>query len=107
MLIGVELDDRIQAAAADVGERRRQHLNRRVPDLPARWLQPANLHITLWFIGEVPEASLDRIIAALQSPAFPGPAFPLSLAGCGAFPPSGQARVLWIGVHQGLPEMRS
>ena len=107
VFIGVELDDRVKAAAADVAERLRQRLNRSVPDFRARWIEPANLHVTLWFIGEVPEASLDRIIAALQSPAFPSPAFPLSLAGCGAFPPSGQARVLWIGVHQGLPEMRS
>lgn len=107
VFIGVELDDRVKAAAADVAERLRQRLNRSVPDFRARWIEPANLHVTLWFIGEVPEASLDRIIAALQSPAFPSPAFPLSLAGCGAFPPSGQPRVLWIGVHQGLQEMRS
>ena len=40
-------------------------------------------------------------------PCVPQSAFPLSLAGCGAFPPSGQPRVLWIGVHQGLQEMRS
>ena len=106
VFIGVELDDRVKAAAADVAERLRQRLNQRVPDLRARWIEPANLHVTLWFIGDVPDGSVDRIVTALQSPAFAIPPFPLALAGCGAFPPSGQPRVLWIGVHQGLQEMR-
>jgi 2'-5' RNA ligase len=106
LFIGVELEDRVKALAADVAERLRQRLNRRLPDFHARWIEPANLHVTLWFIGEVPDESLDRIIAALQAPAFSSPAFPLSLGGCGAFPPSGQPRVLWIGVHRGLEEMR-
>jgi 2'-5' RNA ligase len=105
LFIGVELEDGAKAAAADVAERLRQRLNRRVPGLRARWIEPENLHITLWFIGEVPDARVDHIAEALKNPGFTIPPFDLSLGGCGVFPPSGQPRVFWIGVRHGSQEM--
>jgi 2'-5' RNA ligase len=104
LFIGVELDDRVKAAAAEVAERLRQRLTRRVR-LRARWIEPENLHITVWFIGELPDARVDQIAAALQTPKFTIPAFDLSLGGCGAFPPSGQPRVFWIAVRRGAEEL--
>jgi RNA 2',3'-cyclic 3'-phosphodiesterase len=105
LFIGVELDDRMRAAAADVAERLRQHLQRAVPELAARWIAPDNLHITLWFIGEVADAQGDAIAAVLKHTPFSIPQFDLGLAGCGAFPPSGPPRVFWIGVNRGGREM--
>jgi RNA 2',3'-cyclic 3'-phosphodiesterase len=105
LFIGVELDDRTKAAAADVAERLRQRLQRRVPELTARWIAPENLHITVWFIGEVDDKRADAIRAVLIRSAFDTPAFDLALAGCGAFPPSGAPRVFWVGVHRGGPDM--
>jgi 2'-5' RNA ligase len=105
LFIGVELDDRVKAAAADVAERLRQHLLRAVPGLVARWIAPENLHITLWFIGEVGDAQGDALANALKHPPSAMPTFDLGLAGCGAFPPSGPPRVFWIGVNRGAREM--
>jgi RNA 2',3'-cyclic 3'-phosphodiesterase len=105
LFIGVELDDRVKAAAADVAERLRQHLQRAVPELVARWIAPENLHITLWFIGEVADAHGDAIADVLKQSPFSIPPFDLGLAGCGAFPPSGPPRVFWIGVNRGAREM--
>jgi len=59
-----------------------------------------NLHITLWFIGEVDEVRAAAIVSALQPP-FPCEPFDVRLAGLGAFPPSGAQRVLWLGVSAG------
>ena len=105
LFIGVELDGAVRAAAADVAERLRQRLARAEPRLRARWIAPENLHITLWFIGEVPDPRAEAIQDALTRP-FGAPAFPLAIAGCGAFPPSGAPRVLWIGVGEGASGMR-
>lgn len=107
LFTGVELDDRMKAAAADVAERARQRLQRVAPGLDARWVPNENLHITLWFIGEVADERGQGVIEALKASAFVTSAFDLSLAGCGAFPPSGPPRVFWIGVRQGGVEMAS
>jgi 2'-5' RNA ligase len=105
IFIGVELDERTKAAAAGVVERLRRRLHRAAPDLQARWVAPANLHLTLWFIGEVAEGEAARTSAALSASPFETAAFDLELAGCGAFPPSGPPRVFWIGVRAGGDRM--
>jgi RNA 2',3'-cyclic 3'-phosphodiesterase len=106
LFIGIELDDRVKAAAGDVAERLRQRLLRAAPDLVARWVATDNLHITIWFIGEVPDDRGAAVGDALQSP-FTTPAFELVLGGCGAFPPSGPPRVFWVGVREGQASMSS
>lgn len=100
LFIGVELDDRVRGAAMDVAERLRQRLQRRAPQLEARWIDAPNLHVTVWFIGEVDEARASAIADALHPP-FETPSFQLSLGGAGAFPPSGRPRVFWIAVREG------
>lgn len=105
LFIGVELDPRVKAAAADVAERLRQRLTRAAPDVRARWVETENLHITLWFIGEAQPPRDAEIRAALESAPFSEPAFDLLIAGCGAFPPSGPPRVFWIGVQGGAAGM--
>lgn len=62
----------------------------------AKWVKPENLHLTLRFIGEVPEDRFHDIDAALAQ--IRAPAFEVELDGVGCFPPRGQARVLWVGV---------
>ncbi|CAO3408066.1 RNA 2',3'-cyclic phosphodiesterase [Azospirillum largimobile] len=64
----------------------------------ARWTEPENLHLTLRFIGEVPEDQAMDIDAALAE--IHAPAFPLSLDGVGVFGTGRKARVLWAGVER-------
>jgi RNA 2',3'-cyclic 3'-phosphodiesterase len=100
LFLGLELDDRTRAAVADVAERLRQRLQRAAPGLIARWIDPANLHVTLWFLGEVADDRVPHLSGTLNAP-FSTRAFDLSLRGCGAFPPSGPPRVFWIGLGDG------
>ena len=104
LFFGVELDEAVKAAAADVGERLRQRLGADAPDFEARWIAPENLHITIWFLGEVDDARADAVAAAF-APSLTVPSFELAVAGAGAFPPSGAPRVVWIGVRQGSEEL--
>jgi RNA 2',3'-cyclic 3'-phosphodiesterase len=106
LFIGVELDDRVKAAAGDVAERLRQRLQRAAPALVVRWVATENLHITIWFIGEVVDERAAAVEHVLRHP-FETRAFDLALAGCGAFPPSGPPRVFWIGVGAGQAAMQS
>lgn len=97
LFIGVELDDRVKAAAAAIGEGLRREIGHRVD---ARWVPAGNLHITLWFLGELDESRAESTIAALNRP-FDQTAFDVEISGLGAFPPSGPPRVLWLGVTAG------
>ncbi len=68
------------------------------------WTKTGNWHLTLKFLGDVPEAQLPELRAALA--AVPLQAFTLCAGGGGVFPPAaatGKAppRVLWAGLAQG------
>lgn len=64
-----------------------------------RWVRPENAHLTLQFYGDVEEAALPALAAALAQAARGVPPFRIALAGAGAFPSVSRARVLWVGVE--------
>lgn len=104
LFVGVELEGPVAEKAANIALALKQRLAETAPRFVARWVPPANLHITVWFIGEIPEPRGDQVVEALR-PRLDMPAFRLALGGCGAFPPSGAPRVLWIGAGAGTGEM--
>lgn len=73
--------------------------------IAARWTRPAQFHITLKFLGEIPREALPGVAeatgAAIQGL---GP-FTLSFEGIGAFPGWHRPRVLWAGVAAGREEL--
>lgn len=70
----------------------------------ARWVSPESLHLTLKFIGEKPEQSLEEIKAALLS--ISSEPLEIALRGHGFFPGPKHARIFWIGVEAG-PQLAS
>ena len=66
-----------------------------------RWVLPETLHITLKFLGEVPEARLAELKAALDLSAASKSGFTFALRGAGAFPNFRRPRVFWLGVENG------
>jgi 2'-5' RNA ligase len=62
-----------------------------------RWVAPELCHLTLAFLGDVPDADLDRIGQAAGAAAATVPPFQLMLDGLGMFPSPGRARVVWVG----------
>lgn len=65
-----------------------------------RPVAPANYHVTLAFLGSVPNEALPAIVAAVEGLA--APAVTLRLDTLGAFPAAG---VLWLGAATGPPEL--
>src|SRR6476661_5685443 len=101
LFVGVELDERVKDAAAAIGESLRRELGH---GIDARWVPPANLHVTLWFLGEVDESRVETTMHALNQP-FVERAFDLAVSGLGAFPLSGPPRVFWLGVRAGADSL--
>ncbi|MGA2591448.1 MAG: RNA 2',3'-cyclic phosphodiesterase [Bryobacteraceae bacterium] len=68
------------------------------PAAHIKWSAPANLHITIRFIGEFAEQRLPELRAALASlPAHP--AIPIAVRKLGFFPNPHSPRVFWAGVE--------
>ena len=93
--------------ALDIDAAIHEHLARFVegvrnfaPD--ARWVRPESLHVTLKFVGEQPDTSIDKIKQALRT-VVAGPS-EITLRGYGFFPTAKAARVFWIGMEAG-PEL--
>ncbi len=105
LFAGVELDEEVKLAVDRLARRLQAHLREVAPDFQARWVQPDNLHITSWFLGEVPEARASAMMEVLRAEPFRTPAFALELAGCGVFPRGGRPRVVWVGVWKGGAEL--
>ena len=70
----------------------------------AKWVDPANFHLTLRFIGEVGEDLATDIDAALSR--VRARPFVLQLAGTGVFGNGGMPRNLWVGVEPNQPLVR-
>src|SRR5262245_23523767 len=65
------------------------------------WVPPENLHLTLKFLGQQPDARLDEVRQTLEETAAAVTSFDLTLHGVGAFPGMEHARILWVGVAEG------
>jgi 2'-5' RNA ligase len=66
------------------------------------WTSPEAWHITLAFLGEVPERVLAELSAELERAARRHRAQEIAVRGCGAFPDARRARVVWAGVQADL-----
>lgn len=77
----------------------------REDDLPVRWVESDNLHVTLKFLGEVRKDRIPAIEEAVGRVAASTRAFSADLGGFGAFPTVRRPRVIWVGV-EATPELR-
>ena len=66
---------------------------------PWRWVQPSQLHITLAFLGEVPETALPGLHQPIGQAIRGHPPFTLTARALGCFPTPARPRVLWLGLH--------
>jgi 2'-5' RNA ligase len=78
-------------------ERLLMHLR---PCAHLKWSAVYNLHVTLKFVGEWPEAKLPDLEAALRS-VMPREAVPVEVKGLGWFPNPHHPRVFWVGIQGG------
>ncbi|HKV83510.1 MAG TPA: RNA 2',3'-cyclic phosphodiesterase [Ktedonobacterales bacterium] len=90
--IAVELGQQARAALTVVT----RELAAALPGV--RFVDPASLHLTLAFLGELDGAQLDQAREATAATAAENEPFELALAGLGVFGPRRAPRVIWAGV---------
>ena len=93
LFIALDIDDAIRERIARFVD----GVSAFAPD--ARWAKPESLHVTLKFIGEQPEAAVERLKDALATIA----ATPADIhfRGYGFFPTAKSPRVFWLGLEAG------
>ena len=104
LFVAAEPSETVRHASADAGRRLRAALGAKGIDHGIRWVPEENLHLTVWFLGEVSDQRATALLDVLRAP-LEVPAFTLHAAGLGAFPPSGSPRVFWMGVTRGQEEL--
>ena len=65
--------------------------------------KPSNFHITLKFLGEIPEPLVERVSSSLEQISFPS--FSVELRGLSAFPSEKRPRVIFVEVGRGSAEL--
>ena len=66
--------------------------------LPWSWVIPDHIHLTLRFLGNVPDESVTLLLQAMEQAAQGQTAFPLRARALGCFPHPARPRVLWVGL---------
>ncbi len=71
----------------------------------ARWIDPANAHLTLKFLGDTDCARIEPLGVALHGVAASSPTFVLQSAALGGFPNLRHPSVLWLGLSGALDQL--
>ncbi|MBN1489061.1 MAG: RNA 2',3'-cyclic phosphodiesterase [Phycisphaerae bacterium] len=92
--VAIELSDGIQQRLSGL-QQRQSSLDRAI-----RWALPEQIHLTLKFLGEVPDATVPALCATMADVASQHAPLTLAVRGAGCFPPSGAPRIFWAGIEE-------
>ncbi|MDX1944827.1 MAG: RNA 2',3'-cyclic phosphodiesterase [Pirellulaceae bacterium] len=97
--VAVELSPQVKARAKElIGKLRGAAAT-------VNWVRPEEMHLTLKFLGDVPDTDtpdICRVVAAAVADFEP---FEIVCRGAGAFPTAEHPRTLWIGIRDGAEEL--
>ena len=82
-----------------------QRLNKKIKGI--RITATRNIHLTLHFFGQIAPKLAMAVMERVENRVSELQAFKLHIQGLGAFPASGRARVLWLGISQGEEGVRN
>lgn len=94
--VAVPISDELRAALRETVAGMRAALP--AADESLRWTEPEGWHVSLAFIGPMPQAEVPRLAAALAGVAANHPPFSVRTGLLGAFPSRREVRVLWFGM---------
>jgi 2'-5' RNA ligase len=97
--IAVELSEDVRSQAVRLIDRLARS------DAKVKWVGPENMHLTVKFLGDVPEEQIASVCAAVGDAVRASAPFEAELRGAGAFPNAARARTIWLGVGTGTDQL--
>ena len=98
--IAVEMSPRVIARAGDLIDKLR------VAAAEINWVRPQQMHLTLKFLGDVPDTETPDICRVVDEVAASFEPFEITCRRAGAFPNIQDPRTLWIGIEDGAEELQ-
>lgn len=90
--------------ARDKVEAAREPLKELAPE--GRWVHPSLWHLTLKFLGDVEDELIPAVADLVGEVAGRMDSFEVVLSGTGLFPNADRPRILWVGVTEGVEQLR-
>lgn len=72
-----------------------------------KWVAPSNIHLTLKFLGEIPESDALQVGLNMNSLKGKIKAIASGIGELGAFPSLDRPKVIWVGLSQGAEEIKA
>jgi len=96
--LAVELSQELQAGLATVQQELKHRFEPELKrDMRISWTQPASIHLTLKFLGDMDEQAIDPLLVVVEQAIGSQIAVNVPLERLGAFPRPQSPRVLWVG----------
>ncbi len=70
-----------------------------------KWVPKENMHVTMLFLGEVPESKIELVKEAMAEAVSGMAAFSLRVEGMGVFPDEKRPKILWGGINGDLDDL--
>ncbi len=96
LFVALDPPEPVRRRLATLGVELRRAASRAADEV--RWVPPENGHLTLQFLGAVPEERVAAVEGALRSAAAEARPLSLEVKGAGGFPNARRPRVVWAGV---------
>ncbi|MCL5291991.1 MAG: RNA 2',3'-cyclic phosphodiesterase [Actinobacteria bacterium] len=100
LFVGLELSEEVREGLSElrseVGEIR-----------SARWITTHNLHLTLKFLGHVPDEIVQPLSESIAAAVHGRGSFSFTLGNAGAFPSARRASIIWYGLSSGSERVKN
>jgi 2'-5' RNA ligase len=100
--IAIDIPEDIRADLADLQKELAGRVDIRKGDV--KWVEPEGMHLTLKFLGEVPDNQVAEVCNVVKDVAARYPAFEFDVKEVGSFG-GRSARVLWVGAGLDCPQL--
>lgn len=94
LFVAILLSDEVRAALARV----QKDIGRSCDGV--RWVRQEQLHVTVKFLGDVPDGDVPSVSEAIARGAAEGGPFSMTVEAAGCFPPRGGVRIVWAGATE-------
>lgn len=96
--LAVELPQELRAELATIQQELKRNIEPEMKqNMRVSWAQPASIHLTVKFLGDMDEQVIDSLLVAVEQAIGNQTAVNVPLERLGAFPRPHSPRVLWVG----------
>ncbi len=99
LFVAIEFSDRVRKTLKKVQDKLRPRCD------GVRWTPVEQVHVTVKFLGEVPDPKVMGVADAMKRAVANVAPFTVAVGECGCFPPKGRVRIVWAGMKEESGEL--